>query len=81
MKRNWVIFLSIVLLASILPANSDAATDGCPDTWAIDTSQFPNPEVESAKLKLGRNIVTTETREYSPKDNSWIQVQFSSFNF
>jgi hypothetical protein len=76
MKRNWVIFLSIVLLASILPANSYAATDGCPDTWAIDTSQFPNPEVESAKLKLGRNIVTTETREYSPKDDSWTKMPF-----
>jgi hypothetical protein len=76
MTRSWVIFLSLVFLPSILPTNSYAATEGCPDTWVIDTTQFPNSQVESAKLKLGRNIVTTESREYSPKDNSWTKMPF-----
>lgn len=76
MKKNLIIFLSLILLTFGLPSNSYAATDGCPDTWVIDTTQFPNSELESAKLKLGRNIVTTETREYSPKDNSWAKMPF-----
>jgi len=35
MKQNWVIFLSLVLLSLGLTSVTHAATDGCPDTWAL----------------------------------------------
>jgi len=62
MKRNWVIFLSLVLLPSILPTNSYAATDGCPDTWVIDTSKFPNEDLNKAVSKYGPEIIVSENQ-------------------
>jgi len=76
MKKYAVIATSILLLTLGLPSTSNAATDGCPQNWVIDTSQYPNPELESAKVALGRNIVVTELTEYSPKDNSWVKMPF-----
>jgi hypothetical protein len=72
MKRFLVIAISVLLLIFGLPVKTYAATDGCPQNWNIDTSQYPNSELESAKVTLGRNIVVTESAEYSPKDNSWV---------
>ena len=66
----------MLLLTFGLSSNSYATTDGCPQNWVIDTSQYPNSELESAKVTLGRNIVVTELTEYSPKDNSWVKMPF-----
>ena len=75
---KWFISTSLLLsLVTVgLPASSYAVTDGCPENWNIDTSQYPNSELESAKVTLGRNIVVTESTEYSPKDNSWVKMPF-----
>jgi len=35
MRRKLIIFLSLVLLSLGLPSVTHAATDGCPDTWAL----------------------------------------------
>jgi len=35
MKRHLIIFLSLVLLSLGLPSATHAATEGCPDTWAL----------------------------------------------
>ena len=76
MKRFLVITISVLLFTFGLPVKTYAATDGCPQNWVIDTSQYPNSELESAKVTLGRNIVVTELAEYSPKDNSWVKMPF-----
>jgi len=59
MRKYVVIATSILLLTFGLPATSQAATDGCPDTWVIDTSQYPSKELEEAKMKLGQSMVKT----------------------
>jgi hypothetical protein len=43
-----------------LPSTSNAATDGCPDTWTIDTKQFPSRELRLAKEKLGPNMILSD---------------------
>jgi len=73
MKRFLIITISVLLLIFGLPVKTNAATDGCPQNWVIDTSQYPNSELENAKVTLGRNIVVAESAEYSPKDNSWVK--------
>jgi len=63
MKR--IVFAVLLTFSSTLiqvPAN--AATDGCPDTWSIDTTQFPNQELISAKEKNGINMIITENRKF-----------------
>ena len=76
-KAKIVLTTSFLVVGSLgAPAQSYAATDGCPQNWVIDTSQYPNSELENAKLTLGRNIVVTESTEYSPKDNSWVKMPF-----
>ena len=42
-----------------LSAKSYAATDGCPDTWSIDTTKYPNQELIDAKKRLGVNMAET----------------------
>ena len=82
MKKYLSASLALILITFGLPTNSYAATDGCPQNWVIDTSQYPNSELESAKVTLGRNIVVTELTEYSPKDNSWVNLPtYSSQHF
>jgi len=76
MRRHIPVYLVMALITLGVPANTYAATDGCPQNWVIDTSQYPNSELESAKVALGRNIVVTELTEYSPKDNSWVKMPF-----
>ena len=78
MKR--VVFAVLLSLTStLIQVPTNAATNGCPDTWSLDTTQYPNSELESARLKLGKNIVTTETREYSPKDYSWATMPVNGY--
>jgi len=73
-KAKIVLITSFLVVGSLgAPAQSYAATDGCPQNWVIDTSQYPNSELENAKLTLGRNIVVAESAEYSSKDNSWVK--------
>ena len=58
MKR--IVFAVLLTLSSTLiqvPAN--AATDGCPDTWSIDTTQYPNQEINAAKNRIGVNMATS----------------------
>lgn len=76
MKRLISTGLLLSLITLGLPAKTYAATDGCPQNWVIDTSLYPNSELESAKVALGRNIVVSELTEYSPKDNSWVKMPF-----
>ena len=60
MKKLSVITLSVLLITVGLPTNSYAATDGCPDTWTIDTTQFPSNELRMAKAKLGPNMILSD---------------------
>jgi len=58
MKRILLVFLmvSVFLPLEIMPAHAN--TEGCPDTWTIDTSKYPNNmELSAAKEKLGPNMV------------------------
>jgi hypothetical protein len=59
MKRFLVMTISMLLLTFGLPSNSYASTDGCPDTWIIDTTQYPSRELGEAKTKLGPTMVQT----------------------
>jgi len=63
MRKYVVIATSILLLTFGLPATSQAATDGCPDTWNIDLNQYPNSELMAAKQKLGFNMVETSQKK------------------
>jgi hypothetical protein len=89
---NRGILVSIILIVSlafpISPAN--AATEGCPDTWKIDTSKYPNnPDLLNAQNTLGKDMVLTvlETRFISgdgetgsiPKLNWLVPPQGSNF--
>ena len=56
------IFLSATLLSFNMPSNAYAATDGCPDTWVIDTSKFPNEDLNKAKAKYGPEIIISESQ-------------------
>jgi hypothetical protein len=76
MKKFLITALCILLLSTGISTPTYAATDGCPQNWNIDASQYPNSELESVKVTLGRNIVVTESTEYSPKDNSWVKMPF-----
>jgi len=76
MKKLISVSLALIFLTLGLPAKAYAATNGCPDAWTIDTTQYPNSELDSAKVTLGRNIVVTESTEYSSKDNSWVKMPF-----
>ena len=60
MKRSLSVALVLILITFGLPANSYAATDGCPDTWTIDTTQFPSNELRMAKAKLGPNMILSD---------------------
>ena len=55
------IFAAVITLTSLLfQAPASASIDGCPDTWSIDLSKFPdNPDLIQAKQKLGPNMVVT----------------------
>jgi len=66
MKRYLMIFLSLILLSFGLPSNSYAATDGCPDTWKIDTtSKVGYDELLQAKTRLGADLALgTPTTQY-----------------
>ena len=63
MRRNLIIFLTLLFLSLGLPPATQAATDGCPDTWTIDLNQYPNQELLAAKEKNGRNMIITESRK------------------
>ena len=60
MKRSLSVSLVLILITFGLPTNSYAATDGCPDTWTIDTTQFPSNELRMAKVKLGANMILSD---------------------
>jgi hypothetical protein len=45
-----------------MPSNAYAVTDGCPDTWVIDTSKFPNDDLNKAKAKYGPEIIISESQ-------------------
>jgi hypothetical protein len=62
MKRISIITLVISLLSFGFPSISMAATDGCPDTWVIDTSKFPNEDLNKAVSKYGPEIIVSENQ-------------------
>jgi hypothetical protein len=58
--KRWILTsLAIVLIALGLPSKTYAATDGCPDTWNIDTTKYPNQELIDAKKRLGVKMAET----------------------
>ncbi|MCX6437873.1 MAG: hypothetical protein NTZ06_04405 [Actinobacteria bacterium] len=64
-----MVFISIPL--EIMPAHANV--EGCPDTWTIDTSKYPNNiELSAAKEKLGPNmvlsVVSTKILEFKGED-------------
>ena len=60
MRRISTITLVIFLIVFGFPSKSIATTDGCPDTWTIDTTQFPSNELRMAKSKLGPNMILSD---------------------
>jgi hypothetical protein len=60
MKRSLSVSLVLILITFGLPTNSYATTDDCPDTWTIDTTQFPSNELRMAKAKLGPNMILSD---------------------
>ena len=60
------LFLIIGLTVSVSPG-ANASTEGCPNSWVIDTSSYSGiQELELAKQKLGANMALSEPRrEYS----------------
>jgi len=72
MKRFLVAALCISLLITGTSTPTYAATDGCPETWTIDTSQFPSNELRLAKAKLGPNMILSDAEvqiiEYRGED-------------
>lgn len=60
MKRISMITLVISLISFGFPSISMAATDGCPETWTIDSTQFPSNELRMAKAKLGPNMILSD---------------------
>ena len=59
MKRFIPTALIVILITLYLPTKTYAATDGCPDTWSIDTTKYPNQELIDAKKRLGVNMAET----------------------
>jgi hypothetical protein len=67
MKRIILsLILALGLTVSVAPA-ANASTEGCPNSWVIDTSSYAGiQELELAKQKLGANMALSEPRrEYS----------------
>jgi hypothetical protein len=60
MKKFLITALCILLLSTGISAPTYAATDGCPETWTIDASQFPSNELRLAKAKLGPNMILSD---------------------
>lgn len=58
-KKLGIFFTVLALLSFALPTASNGALEGCPDTWRIDTSKYPNQELTDAKNKLGADMVAT----------------------
>jgi len=58
MRRNLFVVL-LALFSALFQIPSNAATDGCPDTWLIDTTQYPNQELDAAKKRIGVNMAIT----------------------
>jgi len=51
--------IAILLVSLISPVSSFASSD-CPESWQVDTSKYPNnPQLLSAKERLGPNMVET----------------------
>jgi hypothetical protein len=61
-KRVSIITLVIFLISLGFPSISIASTDGCPDTWVIDTSKFPNEDLNKAVSKYGPEIIVSENQ-------------------
>jgi hypothetical protein len=67
MKRA-VFAASIILISIFSQGPASAATEGCPDTWSIDTSKFPNnPELIQAKQSLGPRMVESQVNQIITK--------------
>jgi len=72
MKKFLITAHCILLLSTGISTPAYAATDGCPETWTIDTSQFPSNELRMAKAKLGPNMILSDAEvqiiEYRGED-------------
>jgi hypothetical protein len=57
--KKVILGLTISLLLTLIPTSSFASND-CPDSWQVDISKYPNnPQLLSAKQRLGSNMVET----------------------
>jgi hypothetical protein len=58
--RRIVFAVLISLSSTLIQVPANASTDGCPDTWLIDTTEYPNQELAEAKKRLGVNMAIAE---------------------
>lgn len=59
--RRILFVVLLVLFSTLFQFPANAATDGCPDTWLIDTTQYPNQELDAAKKRIGVNMAITNS--------------------
>ena len=62
--KRAILAAAITLSSLLFQAPASASTEGCPDTWTIDISKFPdNPNLIQAKQKLGPKMVETQVNQ------------------
>lgn len=87
MKRILLLIVTFTLISTGTPL-AKAVTDGCPDTWKIDTSSFAGyQELQQAKGRLGSDLALSEpTVQYlnysgelgalpAPKDRNQLGIE------
>jgi hypothetical protein len=62
--KKALLVVAIILFSTIPESPVNASTEGCPDTWNVDLTRFPNnPELIQAKKNLGPKMVETQLQE------------------
>jgi hypothetical protein len=60
MKKLMLLVVTFTLMSTGTPA-ANAVTDGCPDTWKIDTSSIAGfQELQQAKARIGSDLALSE---------------------
>ena len=60
MKKLTLLILTLALMSTCAPS-ANAVTDGCPDTWRIDTSSLAGyQELVQAKARLGSDLALSK---------------------
>ncbi|CAN2208771.1 hypothetical protein MCETARE7_00939 [Candidatus Nanopelagicaceae bacterium] len=78
MRKRLAIFLSVVLMSFILPSNSHAALEGCPNTWNI---KLPELSIKKySKLSNNAKVYFNTSSLFGP-DNSTKQMKGLKYPF